>query len=396
MITIKILNLIGKIDIESEFKKVFSKEGFLVTPEISDSVPFEMTGESMYYALNELEHNKNSSEKQKKRKIVDAIIRRKEYCGGTISHKSLNGGNDTQLRATSAVLRTLLGAEKDEIYFKNDFNDIFEHHFSYYFNWNKGIWFCHDTSEKVGKTPISHIKTKAFGKEKRNTVTLNTHLDSLTTLLLVLREKESYNNKANVDLAKKAIHSVNKLLKVNANQSLINFLLQKIDNFLFKYYLKRIDKENFFWKVYQKIIHPLCFKLISPTIFFKNGFIGRDLSVMNIHVDYLLVNVTDFLRLLVIYESTPLSLKKKLDIELNKKDLLKHLKNAIKLVHNNDDIKLYINNNNLQKAWYAECIYLFSFFDNEFEGSKMEIMNSRLYNLETTIFAHLYLKYKNG
>lgn len=385
----KILNIIGEIDLEEEYTNIFSKNHFfLITNVISETSFFEMTGESMYYALNGYEKEFGVNQKHKKQQIVDAIIARKGFCGGVFYHNSFKGGKDTQLRSTSAVIRTLLAAENDGFYFEKDLNEVIEHHYSYYFNWGEGIWFCHDTSEKDGKTPISHLKTKVWGKEKRNTVTLNTHLDSLTTLLLLLKEKPSY-QEGYISIARKGLVSVNNVLKSRNNKGAFNSLLQKIDNYLFMKYLKNLDYETLFWRLYQKMAHPVLFKLLSPTLFFKNGYIGRDLSVANIHVDYLLVNITDFLRLLVVYESLSLELKQKMTVKINKKDLLEIVEKAMKFIHTNNDFKSYLEKNDLQKAWYAEALYLFSFFSLEYKKELKNVSDSNVFNLETTVFAEL-------
>ncbi|MCG7502562.1 hypothetical protein MHM83_11835 [Tenacibaculum sp. Mcav3-52] len=385
----KVLNIIGEIDVCCEFENIFSKnEGFLVTNVISEEYFFEMTGESMYYALKEYEVDSGINQKEKKRKIVKAIIKRKEYCGGILYHNSFKGGKDTQLRSTSAAIRTLLAGQKDGICFKKDLEEVVNHHFSYFFKWGNGIWFCHDTSEKEGKTPISHIKTKYWRKEKRNTLTLNTHIDSLTTLLLLLRDDSTYiDNVQYINKAKKAIISINKIFETINRKSKVNLFLQNVDNYLFEHYLRKVENKNIFYLMYQKIIHPLFFKVVSPTLFFKNGYIGRDLAIPDIHIDYLLVNIADFLRLLVVYDSLSEKKKEKINVDLNKEKLLKVVNKAIDLIHKSTNFQNYINKHDVQKAWYAEVLYLSSFYNNKYLEQLKAIKESSLYNLETTVFA---------
>jgi hypothetical protein len=158
----------------------------------------------------------------KKEKIVLALQARKNDGNGVFFHKSFKDENDTQLRSTSAVIRTLLEAKKDGFDVVNDIIDVVTHHFSYYFEWNEGIWLCHDTSELEGEVPFSHLKTRAYEKSKRNTVTLNTHLDSLTTLLMVINS----GIEDQVDLltkANKAIHSLNELFKFEENKCYMRY-----------------------------------------------------------------------------------------------------------------------------------------------------------------------------
>lgn len=387
---LKILNNIGKLDIEIEFEKIFCRrEGFLISNVLIDGHYFEMCGEFMYYSLKEYEQVSGITQQDRKEKIVLALQARKNHGNGVFFHKSFTEGNDTQLRSTSAVIRTLLEAKKDGFDVINDLLDVVKYHFSYYFEWNGGIWFCHDTSELEGKVPLSHLKTRTYEKSKRNTVTLNTHLDSLTTLLMVMNS----GIESQVDLltkANKAIHSLNDLFEFEKNKSFANKILQKWDTILFNQYLTSLSKskEHLLSKLYQKIVHPAVFKLITPTVFFRNGFIGRDLAVCNIHVDYLTVNITDFLRLLVVYDR--IIQKGELNlIQLDRQSILDKVSKAIDLIETNKHLKSYIINNDLQSAWYAELHYLYSFYDTKYRNIVIDLEQSNFYNLKTTSFAEM-------
>ncbi len=386
----KKLNNIGRLDIENDFEKIFChKNGFLMSNVLIEGHYFEMTGEFTYYGLKEYEQFSGASQLGKKEKIVRALQNRKNHGGGYFFHNSFIGEKDTQLRSTSAVIRTLLEAKKDGFDVVNDIQDVVKHHYSYFFEWNEGIWFCHDTSELEGQVPLSHLKTSAYQKSKRNTVTLNTHLDSLTTLLMVMHS----DIERQVDLlnkANKAIHSLNKLFDFEKNKSFVNKLFQKWDNVFFNQYLSLLskNKEHLFSKLYQKIIHPVIFKLISPTVFFRNGFIGRDLSVCNIHVDYLTVNITDFLRLLVVYDRIIREEELNL-IQLDRESILEKVSIAIDLIETNNDLKTYIVSDDLQSAWYAELHYLYSFYDSKYNNTVKDIVESNLYNLQTTSFVEM-------
>lgn len=388
----KKLNIIGRIDIENEFEKIFcNKKRFLVTNVINKHHFFEMSGESMYYALKEYEQVSGISQLDKKEKIVLALQDRKNHGGGVFFHKSFKNESDTQLRSTSAVIRILLEAKKDGFDVVNDIVEVVKHHFSYYFEWNNGIWFCHDTSELEGDVPLSHLKTRTYEKSKRNTVTLNTHLDSLTTLLMVMNS----GIESQVDLlslANKAIHSLNDLFEFEKNKNFANNILQKWDTILFNQYLISLSKrkEHLLSKLYQKIIHPVVFKLVTPTIFFKNGFIGRDLAVFNIHVDYLTVNITDFLRLLVVYDRIIQQGELNL-IQLDRESIIDKISKSIDLIETNNHLRSYIINDDLQSAWYAELQYLYSFYDAKYLNIVKQLEKSKLYNLTTTAFSEFVI-----
>ena len=344
----------------------------------------------MYYALNDLEKVSGVSQIVKKKKIIDALIRRKTACGGAFYHKSFKSGTDTQLRATSSVIRTMLMAEKDGIYFKEELNEIVKHHFSYFFEWGSGIWFCHDSSEKEGETPLSHLKTTQWGKGKRNTVTLNTHLDSLSTLLILVYEKPDflgvYQNSLN-----RAIVSLNFVLATRNNNTKFGSFSEKIDNYLFKKYVKKIIKPNLIDAFYQKIMHPFFFKLVKPTLFFENGFIGRDISVCNIHVDYLLVNIVDFLRLIVCFDMIKSDDKIKI-ITLDRTAILEVVEKAVELIETNNVLKENILISDIQKAWYAELHYLRTQYTDKSNAIVEELHASNKYNMHNTYFTALMKK----
>ena len=147
-----------------------------------------MSGESVYYALQEFEGDYGIDVLSHKKRIVDAIISRLEFGHGRLLHKGFTGEDSSQFRSTNSALRTLLTAEKDGFEVDKSISSIANHQYSYFFSWKKGVWFCHDTCEMEGKVPWTHIKLWQCGKSVRNSLTLNTHLDSLNTLLLLKKK----------------------------------------------------------------------------------------------------------------------------------------------------------------------------------------------------------------
>ncbi len=181
------LVLIGDIILPDNIYDTFSSNGYLITKSGGDDCYFEMSGESLYYALLDIERKSNQNMSYYKNLVVNAITMRIEACGGLLLHNSLaqDGECDTQLRASNSAIRTLLMAKRDGYPIENIIKSLIEYHFKYYFKWREGYWFCHDVSEKNGIKPKTHLMSKVLGKERRNTLTLNTHLDSLSTLLLI-------------------------------------------------------------------------------------------------------------------------------------------------------------------------------------------------------------------
>lgn len=353
------LPLIGDILFPEDFDKIFTSDGkYLITKCLGDDYCFEMSGESMYYALQELEEKGAISVRDYKSKIVNAIAERISWGNGILLHKSFTGGYDIQFRSTNSALRTLLAASEDGYAVDEDIKKIANSQFKYFFYWKRGIWFCHDSSELDGKIPFSHVRTRSVGKDSRNTLTLNTHLDSINTLLLLKKYHKEYLLDFDLDdLLEKGLQSINQLCELKSSIPLVENFLQKIDAFFLDAYIKKIVKNNGFVNtLYERIIHPILFKILFPTIFFNNGFIARDLSVMNRHLDYLIVNIVDFSRVISLY-------KVLVEEKLLKEDLLDmdylsdKLDRAIALVETDKSFLHFIRSTEIQSAWYAEMYF---------------------------------------
>lgn len=299
---------IGRVLFPSEFNKIFcSRNKYLVSGQVGKDFYFEMNGESMYYMLKgeELAYNYDYSEYKKK--IVQAVCQRMADCNGILLHKSLISDKlDTQFRATNSAIRILIHAvlEGDEV--KSELESLVNYQYKFFMPFMNGIWFPHDLSEYNKKCRKRQLKTKAFGKERTNTVTLNTHLDSLNTLLLLHSKISNLNIRVEFDLEdliNRAIVPLKGLFYHDLNSSFPSIILQKID-FLF-YLLSNKRKKLFFpiTKVYDSLLHPLLFKVLFPRLFFNYGFIARDLAIRHRHADYLLPNAVDIARFLCLYES---------------------------------------------------------------------------------------------
>lgn len=289
---------IGLINVPNDIDKIFSTDGkFLVSPTLEEDFYFEMSGESMYYALKDLEKNRGIDLSAYKKRISNAVLNRIELCEGKLFHNSLSGKSyDTQLRSSSSAIRILLEAIKDGFDDYYTLSNIINYHYSFYFKWSQGIWFCHDTSEYYGKGPKTHLNIKVFNKDYKNTLTLNTHFDSLSTLLLIEPYIDYLNLSFSIkDYIESALISIQYLIDYNKHHTLINKWLQQLDSKLLNKYIYNDSKSA---KLYERIIHPLLFKVVSPTIFFDYGFISRDLAVLNRHIDYHIVNMIDIARVL--------------------------------------------------------------------------------------------------
>lgn len=389
------LTIIGDLLFPEEFDKIFTVDGkYLISRNFGCDYCFEMSGESMYYALQELEDKKSLY--VYKLKIVNAIIARIAWGNGKLLHKSFTGDLDTQFRSTNSALRTLLAADEEGFAVDEEIKKIANSQFKYFFLWKKGIWFCHDSSELDGKTPLSHVRTKRVGKDSRNTLTLNTHLDSVSTLLLLKSHCKDYLLDFDLDeFLEKGLHSINQLCELKSSMPFIHSTLQKLDTYFLKKYKRRVVNNNgFVDTMYERMVHPLLFKILFPTIFFNNGFIARDLSVMNRHLDYLLVNIVDFSRVMNLYKV--LVRKSLLRGGLLDMDCLSDkLDGAIALVESDKPFLDFICANELQSAWYAEMYFTISNLNSSYAEKVKQIYREGIYCVKSP-FYKLNINCSNG
>lgn len=345
----KCLNIIGKIDVDLEFNTIFStKTGHLITPICGDDAFFEMSGESMYLYLQGLN---DTISKERKEQVINALIDRINFCGGKLEHKSSKGGFDLQLRASSAAIRTLLYAYKDGFDTLGFLRKLVNEHYVYKFKvFDDAYWFCHDSSEYNNDLPKTYIKRSKCGTVPNNAFIINTHLDSLNTLLLLKIHNISNFSFDLDDYILKGIRGLQYSFSYRNKFRVVQKLDEQIMNFSLKH-------ECTYSILIDRILHSTLFKLLSPCLYFDNGFIGRDLSVVNRHLDYLVVNIVDFARYyLLIHRSPFFSFA---SVEEIKGIILK----AVNLIQTNKLIREKIEANDIQRASLAEMYFLVSKID---------------------------------
>ena len=339
----------GKIEFPKDFSKIFSSDGkYLISRFYGMDYYFEMSGESMYSAIKGLEKETGLDYSEYRGRIVKAIIDRMESCNGILSHKSLVPGKiDTQLRATNSALRVLIQAYLDGYGVLKELEQLLPYHFQFYMEWGGGVWFCHDQSEYEKEIRKCQLKTTVWDKEKYNTLTLNTHLDSLNTLLILIKNKnqisigdyEIYEN-----LLYKGVTALNTLIKKDTNGIILS-ALQHLDKRFYLLHKKNNPIFHFIVRAFDRFVHPFFFKNITPVFFFNYGYIARDLAVKSRHMDYLPTNIADLLRFYSLLER---------DIVISKAINLERLKTiidkAVSLLFELDS--LYLSEND--QAWKCE------------------------------------------
>lgn len=352
-----LLNNIGEIDIYHNQDLIFSNDGnnYLITHWLNTNHYFELNGESAYYACyNDKDNLVNFQDR-----IVDAIVRRMADGKGLI-HKGFKGKYDIQLRSMSSAIRVLLDRRSDSNT-SDCISRLANLHYKFYVETMTGFWFCHDSSEYFQDFPKSHLKIRRFcSKDKYSTFTLNTHVDSLTTLLLLEKYKirTDFDKKHYVQMG---IKSLNFYLSLCLKKkTFVANSVEFIDSFFINKYASAKGPSNLL-----RIWNTLMFKCILPTPQFKNGFMARDLSVCNSHYDYHCTNIVDLLRLSYVYDNM-INQMHDLKEQLNKNQLLQAVENGISFVESNPSMKNYVINDDLRFIWYSEMHYLYSFYSQDY------------------------------
>jgi len=345
----------GRIEFPEDFSKIFSSDGkFLISRFYGKDYYFEMSGESMYSAIKGLEKETGQDYSEYRSRIVKAITDRMAVCGGILYHISLvPGKTDTQLRATNSALRVLIQAQLDGYDVIKELKQLLPYHFQYYMEWGGGVWFCHDQSEYEKEIRKCQLQTTIWNKEKYNTLTLNTHLDSLNTLLLLLKNRdqiqlEDYGYYEN--LLRKGAIALNTLINTETN-GFITDILQKIDKRFYLMHKKNDSIHHFVVRAFDRFVHPFLFKNITPVFFFNYGYVARDMAVKSRHMDYLPANIADLLRFYSLAKNNANT------VELhNLKKLKTIIDKAVSLLFELDS--LYLSENDM--AWKCEIKYLSS------------------------------------
>ncbi|MFW9970746.1 MAG: hypothetical protein ACFFDF_11160 [Candidatus Odinarchaeota archaeon] len=289
--------------------------------------PQEWEVYSLYLGLKALECRENVKYTKLKKKIIEAILMRQESCGGFwYQNQWTNSGKEIHLRYSAAAIRLLTEAYNDKLIEKKEtvLNPLL-FHLSFYDKLNNGsLWFLHDSLEHP-ETKFNFYSKKnvevnrLWGSSLTNQLVLNTHLDTLVTILYALfyihdlsdREKEILTNYTKLGLS-------GLKLVLTPRLKIIRYLYQYIDKFARNKHFRKYDhtKYRFKFLVTQKktnklfrIIYrlrPLDFyflfirtklKSMSGLYIHKDGFIDRDLTIKGRPALYHLINIWDFAEL---------------------------------------------------------------------------------------------------
>ncbi len=267
-------------------------DGTIVDPR--NKTLMEMDAINLYYGYTLVGSNEYA------KKIIYAVLKNLEISGEFWCHNAWGKG-ETHYRFTSSVLRLLASKSVREGSFisDDDLYQLLEKHFSYHEEINGGIWFFHDSIEFDKQVyPHAHIESKKLSSSVSNMLILNTHLDTLTTLLFV--SQRTGHKFESIRIA--ALGGLDEFL---SNSSSLPSYFELIDmiarNVLM--YLSRLNSKPFI--IIRKVFSRLYYRHFRShlkrkyNVFcFSDGFTERDLCLIGPSLNYHVINVWDAAKLL--------------------------------------------------------------------------------------------------
>jgi len=311
------VTLIGSfrnLELPADFDHLF-RDGVLVDPR--NGAPMEMDAYSAYLALKAIERVHRADYSRERKILADAIIARMQDCGGFWRHGAWTGSHrEIHMRFTAAALRLLCEALSDRIVISPSLlTEALKKHLLHSDKLEKGTWFLHDSLEKAD-TGVMHpqrpIKNRAIGSSAENCLVLNTHVDTLCTLIFVLKKIRMHEVDRVFFRSKLASGLLALNAALNINQGILWRQFAKFDvimrKALFRLYSQQPSSASFAI-FFQKVCRALIIRLYFPVrqrirsrlhgFIFPDGYIERDIALDGTGFEYHLVNIYDLSRFLI-------------------------------------------------------------------------------------------------
>jgi hypothetical protein len=274
-----------------------------------NNTPMEMDAYSVYLALKALERTGKSYEVERRR-LVQAVVNRMSDCGDFWSHGAWTGSlSETHMRFTAAAIRLLTEAQTDGL-------DVpaalvvsaLRRHLFFSEKLTLGTWFLHDSFEKP-ETAVPHphklVANKAFGSSAKNCMVLNTHVDTLVTIVhVLLRTKVDAAERSEfIAFIESGTAALRNVLRTADGFAWLAFT--KIDSLvraiLFQTYESGSHINRLLRRIILRTYFPVRQRIRSqiPAFVFPDGYIERDVSLSGMGFEYHLVNLYDLSRFVV-------------------------------------------------------------------------------------------------
>lgn len=272
-----------------------------------NNTPMEMDAYSIYLALKAIELSTGSNLRAQKKLLADAVIKRMNQCGGFWRHGAWTGSElEVHMRFTAAAVRLLVEAVQDNLIAQPRIVvDALKRHLSFAERLENGLWFLHDSLEsKEVKVPHPGRLTRsyAFGSSDQNCLVLNTHLDTLLTIMLVVRridltagDQEYFRSALSA-----GVDALRTVLRPNTGSAWGAF--EKFDSVirstLFRSFARRNLRSKGIRYAITKFYFPVRQRVRGwmPGFLFADGYTERDIRLDGISFEYHVANLNDLAR----------------------------------------------------------------------------------------------------
>jgi len=272
-----------------------------------NGTPMEMDAYSSYLAAKAHERAGLGAFREVRAALVRGIENRRQKCAGFWEHGAwtdLEG--EIHLRFTAAAIRLLAEAHLDGLYPDTDaLLNCLRRHLAYADQLTIGTWFLHDSFETDALGPLAPEKpvaARAWGASEYNCLVLNTHVDTLTTIICVLDQvtmsaTERDELSAVVRSATRTlIASLTKRHSFGARAfglldgAVRSFMLRTnhVDTRIVRFVRWRII--DYYYSARRGI------KTSRMMLNFPDGYLERDLRLLGYHFDYHLYTLHDLVR----------------------------------------------------------------------------------------------------
>lgn len=293
----------------------------------------------------------NSQDYKLKERIARGIMKNLEKSGGFLWKCGVWGNEEVHLRFTSTALRAIFIFP--ELFPAGMGHKLLLNHVSHHDNGLNGTWFLHDSIE-TEKLPFyqSWSGVQFQNASANNMLILNTHLDTLITLLVASQKlpngKEFHKWIQDGLLALETYYD---------ETSVVSGIYAKVDSafragMAFCYGRKNIFCRGFSYiaiRVYYRRVRMLVKSKIKVRGF-SDGFLERDVRLTGPSLEYHVVNIWDSARLLLWLEYASI------DVGPLKQKLLDSITNGLKYCFNSKCYSSYMKRLSAEKGVSNEVL----------------------------------------
>jgi hypothetical protein len=319
-VRVSIVGSFTTLSLPGEFSCLL-QSGVLCDPR--NGLPMEMDAYSAYLALKALEKATGSQYLPERNRLCNALTDRLNHCDGFWRHGAWTGSEtEVHMRFTAAAIRLLVEAFEDGLVDSPDIiAETLKRHLAYSERLTRGTWFFHDSLEHASTTlayPQRRLPNRAFGSSPRNCLALNTHLDTISTVLNVLQrvplsptDRDQF-----TAAAESGLTALELVLREVASPIWRPFsaLDSAIRAMVFRSHgARRSSPGQRIKKKMQGLVRKSWFPLRQRIrsrmagFAFSDGYIERDIALAGTSFEYHLVNVYDLARLLIQLREYPLA-----------------------------------------------------------------------------------------